>query len=307
MKIEILLGLFLSVLASAREIGECGINEYSDGDWCSYFNYKLHKGEDLPRCHCGTTKRIYIHDSNLYNFPREIFEYYTGIERVIMDGQNIQEIRVNSFGMAGKLKNIMLTGNKIKYLKENSFNGAISLEKLWLKENQIEKVWTDAFVGLENLTVLSLNHNEIQSFEETTFDPLRSLEELVLQGNRISFLNEKIFEKNLRLKGIYLNGNHLSTISSKVFSNLVNLDILRLRGNRCISQNWESNAYQHIKTIENELIRCDFDYGQKLENLTQILAISQIENAKKFKELSNKIDEKFRLLSGDVKKQGFRP
>ena len=61
-----------------------------------------------------------------------------------------------------KLKKLDFRGNQIKEIKINSFDGLNKLQIIYLRGNQITEIKVNSFIRLNNLQELSLNCNRIK-------------------------------------------------------------------------------------------------------------------------------------------------
>lgn len=199
-------------------------------------------------------KEVYITNSNLHFLPSEVFDFFCNLEKLDVGGQNLKEIKRNTFIRAKSLKFLYLHSSQITNLETDCFNGCSNLEVLILHRNQLEFIEQGAFNGMPNLRELPLSFNKIK---ENMFDQLPNLKKIWLNNNQIESISENLFKFNLKLEEVHLAGNQINSMSHKTFSKLQNLNRLDLRLNKCAYEEWSSNAYQSMKEIEAKLRMCD--------------------------------------------------
>jgi hypothetical protein len=127
---KIIIGLlclyFVNISAEKPIIGEVPIgNPYI----CEYYNVKIEANETVAVYSAPSSadvKKVYtvvFLESSIYSVPSEIFTKFPNLEDFRAKGQNIQEIKPNTFKNARNLKLITLSGNELTYLHRDIFQG----------------------------------------------------------------------------------------------------------------------------------------------------------------------------------------
>jgi len=127
----------------------------------------------------------------------------------------LKDVHLNNTLRLRRLKNIrmiMLDNNDIEEIRENSFGEG--LEQIWIKNNNLQSVSLDAFTNITNLS-LSFADDQIKNIPQLNFGSHRSLKELTLRNNFI----KNITQASLRyVKNVDLSMNYIAYFTSDIFS-----------------------------------------------------------------------------------------
>lgn len=205
--------------------------------------------------------------STLNFLPSELFTSFDNLEKLWVDGIEMEVLRPKTFTMAKRLNYLDLGSNKIEVIPDDVFQGAYNLKFLDLCCGEVSEIHKDAFNGLNNLEHLVLCGNNIKTLHRDTFKELAAVKEVDLLGNKIEFLHKHLFAHNFDLLEIYLNKNKISVMSSLMFSHLSKLNALMLSENLCVDKNYSSKAKYKFVIIEKELEKCSTNYTLREELL----------------------------------------
>jgi Leucine-rich repeat (LRR) protein len=262
------------------------ICKVKSGDKCYFESKKLKINQtvalasdhDESRDIDNKINEVHFTSCSIYAVPSEIFTTFEYVKKLYMNGQNVEEIRADTFLKAHSLIYLTLNSNKIKVLNAFTFNGATNLQEMFINENQLESIHMDAFVGLTNIKRMYMYNNKVKYLHERTFKTLPTIIRIECDRNSLEYIPKKLFQNNLNLETIDLDSNKLSSIPQKMFSHLTKLSTLKLSGNSCISKIY-SDAKSQFSTIESDLEKCNsvcFDPEVK-ENVV-IERLERIEN-----------------------------
>lgn len=214
---------------------------------------------------------IYLLSSEMKSMPRNLFEEFPNLLRLVVHGLNVQGKFFNKeslsrgvFDGARKLTTVIITGTLLEDLKGDIFEGAAeNLIFVSLEADGIRTIDKNAFNGLENLKTLSLNYNLIKSFNEGTFEKLASLEFLSVSGNYLREIDPKLLASQYNLQTFALVENVIEVVDSKSLSRLPDLVEIDMEGNVCVDENFDDK----IKTREfsNSVKNCT--EPRRLKNL----------------------------------------
>jgi hypothetical protein len=189
-----------------------------------------------PR-NCNSTKEIWVQknpDAYIEFIPREIFQKFKYIERLVLEDVRLKVIAPGNFTGARNLKYLVLNNNHMEDLDKDAFKGLEKLEVLSVRVNLISNIENGAFNGLTKLRELKLDFNRITKLNESFFENLSSLEKLTLNHNKIVFIPTTIFSGNSNLQFIDISFNQLSTLDLNMFAGLPNVYTIHLNKNLLI-------------------------------------------------------------------------
>lgn len=154
------------------------------------------------------------------------------LEILILDNNNVTEMKPNTFKKYLNLKTLRLSGNKME-LSSFCLNGLFSLRKLYIINNSIKKIPKEVFKDLLNLTLLDLSQNNLTILDHNeTFSSLRQLEVLNLSRNSLTSLSYALVEPLKNLVVLDISYNKLRDIDYDVIlTNLPLLSILDIKFN----------------------------------------------------------------------------
>lgn len=233
-----------------------------------------------PR-NCNATKEIWVQknpDVYLEFIPKEIFQKFRNIERIVLEDVKLKAIAPGNFTGARNLVYLTLSDNHLQELEKDSFNSLGKLEFLSLRGNLISYIENGAFDGMPKLRDLKLDFNRITKLNESLFYNLPSLEKLTLNHNKLFFIPTTLFSGNLNLQFVDLSFNQLTIIDLNVFAdlpdlftihlnknllvkilntksitNLIRLQALDLKNNTCIHQSF---FFKSLENFESDTWNC---------------------------------------------------
>lgn len=263
-----LLLIFLRILIGIESV--CGQNvvncQMGYRGICDFKFKSIEKGEDVI-FNAGNiyenehTKGIKFQYSSIYAIPAKFFATFPRLEKLWLDGQEVEELIPRSFSRATELYFLDLGSNKFKELDDDIFEGAWQLQKLDLCCGEIENVHENALKSLVKLEYIVLCSNRIKKLHKNTFKNLPKLKEIDLYGNQLEFIHKDLFITNYKLEHLYLYGNKIKHMLSTAFTHLYRLDGLLLSQNQCIDKNYIAKAYLKYDEIEIDLRNCSKNYS----------------------------------------------
>lgn len=180
------------------------------------------------------TNVLYIFNFEVYKLPQEIFLKFTSLKHLIVNGNHLQILEMDTFEGAENLEVLRLSNNELKELLSMVFRNLCNLKTLDLGRNKIERIESEAFKGLNNLERLYLSDNNLKSIPSDLLYPLRKLISLSLENNQISLLSDDAFRNNRLIRSVGLSNNTFRNLQNELFhyfENLTDLSISDLRIN----------------------------------------------------------------------------
>ncbi len=199
---------------------------------------------------------VYFKNSSIFAVPREIFSIFPKVMILSMEGQNVQQIRTDTFVNAGNLGSLWLDENNIKELFSNAFNGLLKLKNLNICDNKLEIVNFDCFKGLSGLNDLRMDNNNLDFFPKNVFKDLVNLRSISLANNKLEYLPKRLFENNKILGTVVFKGNPIKAVNPKMFSHLNKLKYLDLSGPNCVDELFSTLRNLDFEKIESAIKRC---------------------------------------------------
>lgn len=176
-------------------------------------------------CNCSG----YVVDCSNRNLTTVPLNIPDGIRTLLLNGNQIREIRNNQFSNYNSIKQLDLSDCEIEKLNSNSFHGLFNLKKLYLSDNKISSLPNYLLNGLD-LNLFSISRNLLKDLNPFAFDG--NLTSLYANQLSIEYLQPKLID-NLKtsLKILHINYNKKSLkIPLGFFAGTV-LSELSLKGN----------------------------------------------------------------------------
>lgn len=180
------------------------------------------------------TNVLYIFNFEVYKLPKEIFEKFTNLKHLIVNGNHLQILETDTFDGGNQLEVLRLSNNDLKRLQTSIFKNLRNLKTLDLGRNKLEIIESGAFFGLESLERIYLSDNFLKQIPPSLFYPLKKLISLSLENNQIMGLDDDTFIYNKFMKSIGLSNNSFKVLQNELFEyfeNLTDLSISELRIN----------------------------------------------------------------------------
>lgn len=175
---------------------------------------------------------LYIFNYEVFKLPKEIFKQFVNLKHLIVNGNQMQLIEMDTFDGAGNLEVLRLSNNKLKELEALIFHAMKNLKTLDLGRNKIAVIETDTFYGLNSLERLYLSDNLLKFLPPNALFPLKKLVSLSLENNQISQFDDNVFKQNNLMRTIGLSNNTFKELQNEVFrhfDNLTDLSVSELR------------------------------------------------------------------------------
>lgn len=193
--------------------------------------------EELMASKMPYLKTINLEDNRINVIP-EVSASNAMIGRVLLNRNQIIEVRPGAFAALEAMSRVEMSNNSISSLDESVFHANSKLEHLalsgnemtsilgtfrnihWIKElvlasNEIEDI-TDAFKGLTLLRVLSLKNNVVSHVQDGTFSDNPGLVEINLSHNKLQWIGRNAFKGLVTLNKLILRGNQLLSLNGSV-------------------------------------------------------------------------------------------
>ena len=163
---------------------------------------------------------------------------------------SIRTISGKHFKGLKNLERLELQGNEIESIDGDSFKDLTKLEKLYLDYNKIKTVDPNLFQSLGNIWELWICCNQIEHLDAQIFDILQNVREIGLHNNKLSTIPANLLNNNLKLVEIRLHSNKIRAISATMFDHLFKLTYVDLRNNVCVKDFFYQNRFNEM---ENDL------------------------------------------------------
>jgi hypothetical protein len=187
--------------------------------------------------------QIWFENSRIHFLPSDIFSVFRNVFFLMAPGQELKEIRPETFLDAANLDTIELSNNKIDKLGEDSFKSAYKVSMIFLFNNEIEEIHENAFRGLRDLVALDMS------------------------SNKLKVLPIEIFNPNVLLISVSLESNYLNSISFQSFEPLIQLGFLSLENNVCIDKRYY--MIEEFVTIQKDLVNCGMPFVNEAARTTK--------------------------------------
>ncbi len=102
---------------------------------------------------------IRISDSSIHSVPSEIFQDFPNLKEFYAYGNNIQEVKADTFLSGKNLELISLDQNALTFLHKDTFKGPANLKTIYLYTNKLSALHPQMFSHLANLDELWLTEN----------------------------------------------------------------------------------------------------------------------------------------------------
>ncbi len=115
---------------------------------------------DPPNMDTNTIKSVEFSSSSVFSVPLEVFQKFPNLVRFYAEGNQIQEIKPDTFENAKNLKFISLRQNGLTYLDPDTFKGRFFLIDIFCNDLKINP--TD----LPNLKRIYLDNNQLHASKD---------------------------------------------------------------------------------------------------------------------------------------------
>jgi len=241
------------------------------------------------------------------------------LTNLVLDYNQLKQIKNNSFDSLSQLINISIQFNKIKLIEQNAFGMLRNLTNI-LGHNKIADI-NQVFFNNFTLNLLNLSWNRLTEFNSKrtitvnldlsfnfirniSFSQIANLTYLNLSNNLLSLDSESQFEKLEQLRSLTLTKNKLISISNLTFKGLSSLESLILDDNQIEFIKEKTFSFipkcKYLNIINNKIRDIE---SNAFFNLTYLIEfhlernfIDQIKEGF-FKGLALNIDPKFKKLN----------
>ena len=181
--------------------------------------------------------------------PENIVESFPGLIAYRVIRCSIKTVNRKHFKGLNNLERLELQGNQIDSIQGDSFKDLARLVMLALNYNKIKIIDSSWFQSLETLRQLRIGGNQIELLDEKMFNILRNIREISLDNNKLSAVPANLFRDNLKLEEIRLGRNKIKTISPTMFDHLNNLTYVDLRSNVCVNDFFYQQRFDEMKNV----------------------------------------------------------
>ena len=115
-------------------------------------------------------KKIYLMYNKITAIPTDVFQNYTRLGKLNLNGNLISTIGQHAFRGMDSFELVFLNHNKLTSLLPFTFDGHGKLHLIYLDDNMLTEVSPDAFNDLPYLDTLSLVRNQLTTIASGTFD-----------------------------------------------------------------------------------------------------------------------------------------
>jgi hypothetical protein len=163
LSVGILSLLFVNILAEKTITCEVQSIDFFHG--CKFSGVKIGPNEavsiktDPESSDVSKILRVKFVNSSIHSVPGEIFQKFSDLKILDVDGNNVQEITPNTFLHAKKLEIIHLYKNDLTSLHLNSFKGVEKLRQITLHKNKLRALHPKTFSSFGNSEHLDLTNN----------------------------------------------------------------------------------------------------------------------------------------------------
>ncbi|XP_052059146.1 slit homolog 1 protein-like isoform X8 [Mytilus californianus] len=215
-------------LGNASCPSSCSCSIHSSG---TYVNCESKSLGNIPEL-SDDTYYLTLNYNNITEIAVHFCKVVPLLQHLHVYGNQISEIKENTFDDCDQLKILDLGNNLIESIQPTTFRNLTSLNSLYLYSNEISTIEPFTFVNLPSLQILYLYNNKIRSLESNTFINMTNLLQLLLHKNEISTISSFTCMNLPSLQYLQLHYNEISTIESFSFTNLPSLRYLYLFNNK---------------------------------------------------------------------------
>uniref|UniRef100_T1JBK7 LRRCT domain-containing protein n=1 Tax=Strigamia maritima TaxID=126957 RepID=T1JBK7_STRMM len=193
----------------------------------------------------------------------------TNLEEFILEGNNLQFIKNESFPLMFNLKKLDVSDNHLEGIETSVFIKWPNLEKLYLTSNRLTQIPLNVSLRMNKLVHLDLSHNYIQLVKRRAFftsvpnlsyldlsnnnithnlllyeTGLRELETLQISYNFVApWHRSVVHDKKMALKKLYIGNNKLNIVTSEMLADFRRLKYVYLDGNPLDCSKCEMSAF----------------------------------------------------------------
>ncbi|XP_033103211.1 insulin-like growth factor-binding protein complex acid labile subunit [Anneissia japonica] len=176
-----------------------------------------------------------ISRNRIYFISPNSFVTLTHIERIYLNGNNLQEVKYGTFVMLHHLKVIDISDNFIQSLEIGAFAFLPDLTKVFIGGNHAPQ-WLRNFSMTFNhsniLNIVDISGNNIYDIPSDFFEVIgKSLTHLVLSDNQLDDLKTSYFLNAGIIEVVDVRGNNIETIDDDFFQKQIYLEEINLNGN----------------------------------------------------------------------------
>ncbi|KAG5898335.1 hypothetical protein JTB14_034320 [Gonioctena quinquepunctata] len=156
-------------------------------------------------------QKLLLDDNDIAEIKPHSFQRFTKLEMLNLRNNRIV---LNNFSFSGlaELESLYLSGNKIQELPEFVFSDLKKLRTLDLSNNKLKVIThSGTFKELKNLNILNISHNYLESLDYVLLQPMRSLHVLDVADNQLHYIQYDLIISNLpAISNLNIKENQLS-------------------------------------------------------------------------------------------------
>lgn len=222
------------------------------------------RGFHLTGQNNANVRHVWIDLSNSPYIITRIFATFLNLERLFIQGSNLQYLTPGDFLGASSLKDLRITMNALRRLEAYSFQHAVFLEDITMWFNSLESIDEMAFMGLSNLRELHLYSGYLTQIPPNTFLPCTSLYLVEIGENRLETIDHRWFANNTHIGQLLFNSNRISQIFPEIL-NITTLTTLNLRNNICIDAEF-TITNENREQVRDALNECFDKYPLRVQH-----------------------------------------
>ncbi|KXJ74861.1 hypothetical protein RP20_CCG012672 [Aedes albopictus] len=137
---------------------------------------------DTPFIDLTVNELVFLNLANNRLKSVDNFKFLSKLKELLLDGNRIEFIKMETFAGMRNLKKLSLANNKISRIVTPEPSSFLALEKLSLAFNQLTKLDVHNW-AMSQLTHLDVSHNKLTAIDVATLDQFVSLEKLAMANN----------------------------------------------------------------------------------------------------------------------------
>ncbi|KAK2149956.1 hypothetical protein LSH36_429g01013 [Paralvinella palmiformis] len=156
--------------------------------------------------HMTYLQQLWLNNNNLRRLPRHL---PAGLQRLLMDQNDVQTLSGEPFADGSKLHTLSLMGNAVWRLEHDALGKLALLQSVDLSNNQLVHLYGQTFSNCSRLETLQLSKNPLQYFHSRCFHGLSSLQTLSLAYiPTVVSMHDDIFDDLVTVTKLDLDSSH---------------------------------------------------------------------------------------------------
>ncbi|CAK9291382.1 unnamed protein product [Gordionus sp. m RMFG-2023] len=250
----------------------------------------------LPRDLPAETVKLDVSQNEISFIPSRAFENLP-ITDLILDDNEIREIKPYSFIGLKKLKNLLMKNNPLDVLGQNSMSGINGSKTINLGSNHIDRIEREAFEDTENIESINLSGNPLTYVKTKAFRGLRNVGYLILSSSGLKYLEPGCFDGLHNVSHLTMTRVPLSNIEPNTFRGLRKVGTLELKHAKV--GKIKEYAFRGSEDI-NRLILSDIELEYLDKRAFRGMILTTVKDAK------DGLDKKFMMEKVDLSRNNLK-